>query len=279
MIQWLWGVDPGPASYRTSTWLFLRLMGLVYLAAFGSLWVQADGLWGRGGILPISELLRVVYERLGPKGLLYMPTVFWLSSSDVALQAACAAGVLLSALVAFGAATAPLLLALWALYLSFLNPGTLFMNFQWDALLAEAGLLAALAAPWRLRLGWERWRPPAPALWLLRLLLFRLIFSSACVKLLSGDPSWRNLSALGYHLQTQPLPTALGWYVLRLPAAVQRLACGAALAIEIFVPLLIFMPCRPRRAGGNPGRSWSSLKRLPPGAPIPTQAPRSLSGS
>ena len=37
--------------------------------------------------------------------------------------------------------------------------------------------------------------------------MFRFMFMSGVVKLLSGDPSWWNLSALSYHFLTQPLPT------------------------------------------------------------------------
>ena len=59
-----------------------------------------------------------------------------------------------------------------------------------------------------------------PGIWLLRWLLFRFMFMSGVVKLLSGDPNWWNLSALSYHFLTQPLPTPLAWY-----AAHCRRAC------------------------------------------------------
>ena len=47
--------------------------------------------------------------------------------------------------------------------------------------------------------------------WLFRWLVFRLYFLSGAVKLLGGDPNWRNLSAVGFHWHTQPLPTVLAW--------------------------------------------------------------------
>ena len=53
--------------------------------------------------------------------------------------------------------------------------------------------------------------------WLLRWLLFRLMFESGCVKLLSSDPSWWNLTALRVHYETQPLPTWIGWHAHQLP--------------------------------------------------------------
>ena len=87
-------------------------------------------------------------------------------------------------------------------------------------------------------------------LWLLRLLLFKLMFSSGCVKLLSGDPNWRNLTALTFHYQTQPLPTWIGWYAHQLPLWFQKVSCAGMFAIELGAPFLIFAPRRLRFCGG-----------------------------
>jgi hypothetical protein len=77
--------------------------------------------------------------------------------------------------------------------------------------------------------------------------LFRLLFESGCVKLLSGDPSWRSLTALTFHFETQPLPTWIGWYAHQLPMWMQRSEAALVFAVELAVPLLIFTPRRPRR--------------------------------
>ena len=69
------------------------------------------------------------------------------------------------------------------------------MGYQWDFLLLEAGFLAIFL------------KPAFTRVWLFRWLLFRLMFESGAVKLLSHDPTWRNLTALAVHYQTQPLPT------------------------------------------------------------------------
>ena len=47
-----------PPTYHIASALFLRLLGVVYLIAFVSLWTQIDGLIGDHGILPASELSR-----------------------------------------------------------------------------------------------------------------------------------------------------------------------------------------------------------------------------
>jgi Lipase maturation factor len=85
-----------------------------------------------------------------------------------------------------------------------------------------------------------------PGIWLARWLLFRFIFMSGVVKLLSGDPNWRNLSALSYHFLTQPLPTPLAWYAAQLPPSLLKVATGGAFFVELILPFLIFCPRRLR---------------------------------
>jgi len=91
-----------------------------------------------------------------------------------------------------------------------------------------------------------------PGIWLLRWLLFRFMFMSGVVKLISGDPNWWNLSALSYHFLTQPLPTPLAWHAAQLPLTALKFATGAVFFIELGLPLLIFAPRRLRfcAAGG-----------------------------
>ena len=135
-----------------------------------------------------------------------MPMVFWLNDSDFAIQAVCWAGAALSLLLIFNLLPRLSLFLLYALYLSLFYAGQVFMSFQWDTFLLEAGFLAFLLS-----------FATTPGVWLLRWLLFRFMFLSGAVKLLSGDPNWGNLSALSYHFLTQPLPTPLAWYAEHLP--------------------------------------------------------------
>jgi len=81
----------------------------------------------------------------------------------------------------------------------------------------------------------------------LRWLLFRLMLCSGLVKLLSGDPTWRNLTALQFHYETQPLPTWVGWYFHQLPASMQGTSTLLLFAIELGLPFLIFAPRRLRQ--------------------------------
>jgi predicted DCC family thiol-disulfide oxidoreductase YuxK len=233
----LWGRDYAPPRYDLVSFLFLRLFGLIYLSAFVSFAVQAQGLIGSHGILPLAALVDGIAGRVGPERFFLMPMVFWWSASDFAIQAVCWAGAGLSLLVIFNLLPRLSLFLLYVLYLSLLYAGQAFMTFQWDTFLLEAGVLALVLS-----------FATRPGLWLLRWLLFRFMFMSGMVKLLSGDPNWWNLSALTYHFLTQPLPTPLGWYAAHLPARVLTVCTGATFFVELVLPFLIFGPRRLRFA-------------------------------
>ncbi len=238
-----------PSREVQPTWIlsrrvFLVGLGIVYAIAFSSLWIQLAGLIGSGGIAPASGFLSNTAAQLGFDAYWRVPTVFWLNASDAALHIACGLGLAVSWLVILGIAPALPLALLWMLYLSFVSVGDTFLAYQWDTLLLETGLLACVFAPVTstgLR------RSPHPAgLWALRWLLFRLVFASGAAKLTSGDPTWRNLTALEFHYWTQPLPGLTSYYAHHLPAAVHAASSLATLAIECVVPLLIFIPGRSR---------------------------------
>ncbi len=244
----LWGADVTAPSYRISTVLFLRLLGLVFLAAFVSVWFQMDGLIGSRGILPIGELLGWVRSSMGAERYWFLPTIAWAASSDAALHALCAAGSVLSVVLALGFFPIACLVALTALYLSISVAGQTFFGFQWDFLLVETGFLAIFLAPFARRLRAAEVSPRPGAHFLLRWLLFRLSLSSGVVKLSSGDPTWRRLTALSYHYETQPLPPWTAWYVHQLPVSLHRVSTLVLFVLELAVPFLIFAPRRLRLA-------------------------------
>jgi len=231
----LWGRDYGPPRYELISFLFLRLLGLIYLAAFVSFAVQAQGLIGSHGILPLAELVDALRRSVGAERFLLMPMVFWWSASDFAIQAVCWGGAGLSLLLVFNVLPRLTLFLLYVLYLSLLYGGQTFMTYQWDVYLLEAGFLALLLS-----------FAQRPGIWLLRWLLFRFMFMSGVVKLASGDPNWWNLSALSYHFLTQPLPTPLAWYADHLPQGLLKSATAATFFIELVLPFLIFCPRRLR---------------------------------
>ncbi|MDH3403278.1 MAG: lipase maturation factor family protein [Acidobacteriota bacterium] len=237
-------------------WLFLRTLGVVYCIAFASLGVQVLELVGSRGILPAAEFLAAVKASLGAEAYLALPTLGWLSASDGFLLFLCWGGAALSVLVVLRVAPAAVLAVLWVFYLSLYGLGQTFLAFQWDLLLLEAGLLGVFLAPWQLRprLVAEP-EPPLVAVWLVRWLVFRLMFLSGVVKLLDESPAaptWKMLTALTYHYETQCLPTAIAWYAHQLPPWFQKASVLGVFAIEIAVPFLIFTSRRLRLAAFFP---------------------------
>jgi hypothetical protein len=239
------GSSNPPTSSLLSSWLFLRLLGVVYLAAFLSLAVQIEGLVGSWGILPAGEYLSDVRAAIGPERYYLVPTLCWLDAGDGFLMGLCFGGALLAGLLILGVAPVVVLILLWAFYLSLTVVGQEFLSYQWDGLLLEAGFLAIFLVPAQLWPRLSRTAPPSRiVLWLFRWLLFRLMFSSGIVKLLSGDGTWRSLTALEYHYQTQPLPPWTSWYMHQLPAWFQQISVVVTFVAELLLPLFLFGPRR-----------------------------------
>ncbi|MFZ0915757.1 MAG: lipase maturation factor family protein, partial [Candidatus Udaeobacter sp.] len=240
-VTWLlWGKDVRPPTYFWARRWFLRALGVIYLIAFVSLWVQVDGLIGSDGVSPANQFLPAVHAQLGKEAYTLLPTLCWFSTSNTFLHFLCGGGSVLSVFLIFGIAPALSLVALFAFYLSLTIAGQTFLSFQWDVLLLETGFLSIFLAPWRL---WPKdlllsphsfGVPPSggpsrvnaelraastaaspvcrAALFLLKFLLFKLMLMSGVVKLTSGDDCWWNLTALDYHYWSQPLPTVFAWW-------------------------------------------------------------------
>src|SRR5438094_1034443 len=187
-----------------------------------------------------------MYSEYGNTGYALFPTLAWFDSNDTFLHVMIWAGMVLAILLFARVLPLGAAIGLWVLYLSLDTAGQVFFSFQWDALLLETGFAAILLAPMGLRPAYSD-PPPRIAIWLFRFLLFRFMLESGAVKLLSGDPTWRSLTALNYHYETQPLPTPPAWYTHHLPAFVQKISVVGVFAIELLVPFLFLGPRRVRR--------------------------------
>ncbi len=248
LTRLIWGSTLQAPTWFLTRRVFLFLLGLIYLVAFLSLWTQIEGLVGQKGILPVESYLKDAQIRWGPERFWNQPTLFWLYAGDGFLRAVCLFGAGASLLVMANRATVAGLLVTWALYLSLFHVSQPFLGFQWDTLLIETGFLALFLVPW----GRHKGEDPPPSritLFLFRFLLFRVVFSSGLVKILSQDPSWRDFTALYYHYETQPLPTLIGWYAHQLPHGFQAFSVACVFMIQFGVAFLIFGPRRIRYMG------------------------------
>ncbi len=228
-------------TYRYSSWLYGRALGVVLWVAFVSLAVQAQGLFGDAGIAPIGEF---VPAALGAGRTFWEhPSILWFFPTEPALWLTLSLGVLAATTLSIGLFPKLSLLIAWATYLSVMRVGWPFMNFQWDTLLLEVAFTSVFFVPWS---PWDRpsthREPHWLARWALWWLLMRLMFRSALVKLNSGDATWADLTALTYHYWTQPLPTVFGWYVHHLPLWVHKVSCAIMFVIEFGAPVLLLVP-------------------------------------
>ncbi|MFC5139708.1 lipase maturation factor family protein [Actinomycetospora rhizophila] len=229
MLDWLAAPD-----HVTARWVVQHLVALVYVIAFTVALAQFRPLLGERGLTPIPRFLaRTTFRR--------HPSVFHLRYSDPLFRVVAGTGLVL-ALAALAGATDVLPLGagialwglLWVLYLSIVTVGQVWYGFGWESLLLEAGFLVTFLGPADVA-------PPAPILWLLVWLLFRVEFGAGLIKM-RGDPCWRDLTCLEYHHETQPLPGPTSWWFHRLPRPLHRVEVLANHVTQLVVPFLLFFP-------------------------------------
>jgi len=238
----LWGERIETPTYRAAASIFPRALAFIYLIAFASFGMQVRGLIGADGILPANTWFRIAQSELGTSALWKVPSVFRWMKTDFEMLSIVWGGVALAAVAILARPHSKwqrvIFAILFVYYLSIVSAGQTFMGYQWDLLLLEAGFLAIFL------------RPSLPRVWLVQWLLFRLMFESGLVKLTSHDVTWRNLTALSVHYETQPLPTVIGWFAAHLPLAIQQASTFMVFVVELGLPLLMFAPRRLKHIAG-----------------------------
>ena len=248
--QWLLAPEPATSSnyagHLAPRWIFLRALGLIYFSAFYPLLFQIKGLIGPEGILPAVKYLEVLDKyNSGFEHFWIAPTLFWLSSENGMLMLVCWLGLLASLAVVFNLWPRASLLICLICYLSFVAAAQDFSGYQSDGMLLEAGFISLFFAPPGLRPGLaESHRPTRSSLFLLRWEWFRIYFESGVVKIVSGDYSWRHLTAMDDYYQNGPLPSWIGWYVQHLPHWFHASATVLTLVAELVLVFMLFLPRR-----------------------------------
>jgi len=226
-------------------WIFLRALGLIFLSAFWSLASEIQGLIGPRGLLPAGEYLEAVSRAL-PSLRAYWaaPTLLWLGSGRVALGALVWAGLAFSVLLTLNLWPRLACALCTVLFLSFVAAAQDFSGYQSDGMLLEAGFISIFFAPRGLRPGLGAADPPPRLAWFLLVWEWlRIYFESGVVKILSGDPQWRTLTALDHYYENLPLPTFIGWYVQHLPHGFHA-AC--VVVVFVFELALVWLALAPR---------------------------------
>ena len=244
-LRWLFSSRHGPTNRSIPRWIFLRALAAIYFSAFFSLLFQIKGLIGPNGILPAHSYLAAVDRAFPTTRFWYAPSLFWLSTSSNMLMAVTWIG-LIASLIAFLNLWPRLTLFICFLcFLSFVSSSSDFSSYQSDGMLLEAGFISLFFAPRGIRPGWGIDHPPSRAsMFLLQWEWFRIYFESGIVKLLSGDPQWRGLTAMDEYYQNGPLPTWIGWYVEHLPHWFHVASAAGTLVLELGLVFMLFLPRR-----------------------------------
>ena len=244
IVRWLFSSEDGVADGLLPRWLFLRGLGLIYFSAFYPLVFQIKGLIGPDGILPAGEYLQAL-TKLGAERFWYAPTLLWFSSGSHMLMAICWVGngrrrhcwcstsgrasCLSSASYVFCRSSAR----------HRTSPAISPTECCWRRASSRSSLLRRDCG----RAG-SKHPPSRASLFLLQWEWFRIYFESGMVKLASGDPQWRNFTAMDEYYQNGPLPTWIGWYVQHLPHWFHAFATGATLVLELGLVWMLFLPRR-----------------------------------
>ncbi|MET0955357.1 MAG: lipase maturation factor family protein [Cryobacterium sp.] len=224
----------GTGDYDIARAVLQRGVAAIFLVAFASALAQFPALLGDTGLLPVRRFTAVVPFRRAP-------SLFHWRYSDRMLRLVAWTGIVISAALVFGLpqtgpAWLPMLafLLLFAGYLSIVNVGQTFYSFGWESLLVEAGFIVAF-------LGSDAVATPLPVLLFLRWLVFRLEFGAGMIKLRGGQ-EWRDLTALYYHHETQPMPNPVSWFAHHLPRWVHRGEVLGNHVVQLGLPFLLFLP-------------------------------------
>ncbi len=246
-IHWAWrqirdfaGLT-GTATYLWPRWLVLRAVGVVYLFVFAGIIREGQALVGPHGIAPLGQFFEELHRNIPslPEALVRVPSLFWFNQS--------AGMIALLSWLGFAAAVAVVLnlwprmslFACWLIFVSFVTTWRVFTPAQLDRLMLETALLCIPFAPAGLRPGLGASSPPRPiALFMMRWMMFRVMFEDGLVKLTSGDPHWRNLTAMEVMYETSPFPTIFGYIDHGLPRAYHIFEIGLTFVAELISPLL-----------------------------------------
>ena len=249
VMRWLFDSERGPADRFIARWLFLRALGLIYFSAFFSLVFQIRGLIGPNGILPARDYLQAVAEQVGYARFWYAPSLLWFSSGSHMLMCICWMGMAAAVLLVLNFWPRGMLAICFVCFLSFVSSAGEFSGYQSDGMLLEAGFLSLFFAPGGFLPGWGMALPPVRASWLLLLYeWFRIYFESGIAKIASGDPEWRNFTAMDEYYQNGPLPTWISWYVQHFPHWFHAAMAFGTLALELALIWTAFLPRRFRIA-------------------------------
>ena len=236
-----------PAALGDTYWLtrfvLLRWMGFVYLVAFYVAARQLVPLIGADGLTPVKLFFfRIASPTGNPmSGFLELPSLFWFNCSDTMLRVIPWIGVVLACIVLAGYANAIMMGVLWFFYVSIVHVGQDWYGYGWEIQMSETGFLCIFLCPLLDGRPFSTRPPPIQLIWLFRWLIVRIMLGAGLIKL-RGDMCWRDLTALYYHFETQPIPNPFSRYFHFLPHPILNFGVIWTFIVELGAPFFCFWP-------------------------------------
>ena len=230
-------------TYWLTRFVLLRWMGFVYVIAFYVAARQLVPLVGENGLTPANIYFKHVVEYYGSSqnAFLNMPSIFWINCSDTWLRVVPWIGVVISCVVLAGYANALMMTLLWIFYVSIVQVGQTWYGYGWEIQMSETGFLCIFLCPLLDPRPFPLRPPPWQIIFLFRWLIVRIMLGSALIKL-RGDSCWRDLTALYYHFETQPIPNPVSRGFHFLPHPILQFGVIWTFVVELVAPFFCFWP-------------------------------------
>ncbi|MDN5585936.1 MAG: lipase maturation factor family protein [Brevibacterium sp.] len=224
-------------DYTIAREVIQRGFGVLFFIAFLSAFNQFPALLGEHGLTPAPRFIELTTAKQAPTLFRWKHTRY----TDRRLRIVCGVGMLLAVSVIAGLPQAgpawtmiPVFWLMWWLYFSIVAIGQRFYGFGWESLLLEAGFLVGF-------LGSHEVAPPLLMILFLRFFVVRIEFGAGMIKM-RGDSSWRDLSAMDYHHQTQPMPNPFSRRAHLMPGWWHRGETLGSHIVQLSAPWLLFLP-------------------------------------
>ncbi|RCS84631.1 lipase maturation factor family protein [Brevibacterium aurantiacum] len=224
-------------DYTIAREVIQRGFAALFFIAFLSAWNQFPALLGEHGLTPAPRFIAATTSAQAPSLFRWKRFAY----TDRRLRIVCGVGMLAAMTVVIGLpqagppwATIPVFGLMWWLYFSISSIGQRFYGFGWESLLLEAGFLIGF-------LGSHEVVPSLLMILFLRWFVVRIEFGAGMIKM-RGDSSWRDLTAMDYHHQTQPMPGPLSRRAHLMPGWWHRGETLGSHVVQLIAPWLLFLP-------------------------------------
>lgn len=230
--------------------LFLKGVLGVYIAAFASLYVQVQVLFGDNGVVPVKDFLvsgkfGKVKNSLDSFNLVLLAPLFKLDyGTFIELLCLLAIVVAFVGLLTRRVSTTLPFIFLWYIYYSIVQVGQGFMTFHSDLLLLEVGFLSIFLAAVLPQSRGQQANHDHLTFFLVRWMVFKYFVIDVISAYTDNDNAWYDLSILPKAAQAAPIPSLVDWQLFNLNKDIYQLLTVFGCTLKLTVPFLFFVPLK-----------------------------------